>query len=67
MSNVGFKVLDKRRMNKMPKTLKEQGSRTALRLPHDQREEIEQLIKKGKFKSLSQVIREALNQFLEAK
>ena len=38
-------------------------ARTALRLSHKQREEIDQLISEGKFKSLSQVVRVALQKF----
>ena len=47
------------------KTVRIQDSRTALRLPHKQREEIDLLVSQGKFKNLSQVIREALKQFLK--
>ncbi len=41
-----------------------QDSRTALRLPKKQREKIEKLIKEGKFKNLSEVVRESLTEFL---
>jgi len=44
----------------MPK----QDARTALRFPEEQRQMIDQLVKEGKFKNLSQVIREALKEFL---
>jgi Arc/MetJ-type ribon-helix-helix transcriptional regulator len=40
-----------------------QDSRTALRLPTDQREALEKLVDEGKFQNLSQVIREALKEF----
>lgn len=45
--------------------MKEHDSRIALRFPSKEREQIEQLIKDGKFKNISQVIREALKEFLE--
>jgi Arc/MetJ-type ribon-helix-helix transcriptional regulator len=41
-----------------------QDSRTALRLPNEQRLKIEQLIREGKFKNISAVVRAALKQFL---
>jgi len=44
--------------------MQKQDSRTALRLPSEQREKIEQLIQEGKFKSISSVIRAALKEFL---
>jgi Arc/MetJ-type ribon-helix-helix transcriptional regulator len=44
---------------------KEYNSRTAFRLLSEQRQEIERLIKEGKFKNISQVIRAALREFLE--
>lgn len=44
--------------------MEKQNSRTALRLPNEQRQEIERLVQKGKFKNKSQVIREALKEFL---
>lgn len=44
--------------------MREQDERTALRLPHEQREKIEQLIKQGNYKNLSQVVRAALSEFL---
>ena len=37
-----------------------------VRIPTKHREQIEALIKAGKFKSLSQVVREALKRFLES-
>lgn len=46
------------------KNEKTHDSRTALRLPHKQREEIDRLVLEGKFKSLSHVVREALKEFL---
>jgi Arc/MetJ-type ribon-helix-helix transcriptional regulator len=39
--------------------------RITIRIECSEREKIEQLINKGKFKNLSQVVREALKQFLE--
>jgi len=45
--------------------MKEHDSRTALRLPAKERQQIELLIQEGKFKNISQVIRTALKQFLE--
>lgn len=45
--------------------MKEQDSRIALRFPSKKREQIEQLIREGKFENISQVIRIALEQFLE--
>jgi len=39
-------------------------SRTALRLPSEQRQKIDQLIQERKFKNISQVIREAIDLFL---
>ncbi len=42
-----------------------QDSRTALRLPEEQRQMIDQLVKEGKYPTISSVIREALRQFLE--
>jgi Arc/MetJ-type ribon-helix-helix transcriptional regulator len=44
--------------------MKKQDSRTALRLPSEQRQKIDQLIQERKFKNLSQAIREAINLFL---
>jgi len=44
--------------------MQKQDSRTALRLPSEQRQEIDRLVKSGKFKNISSVIREALKQFL---
>jgi Arc/MetJ-type ribon-helix-helix transcriptional regulator len=41
-----------------------QDSRTALRLPTDQRQKIEELIRAGKFQNLSEVVRAALQEFL---
>lgn len=37
----------------------------ALRLPTNMKAEIDKLVESGKFQTLSQVIREALKQFLE--
>ena len=45
------------------KTKKIHDSRTALRLPHKQREEIEKLVSEGKFKNFSQLIRAALTEY----
>ena len=45
--------------------LKTHGSRTALRLPRSQREQIDMLVSAGKYKSLSQLVRAALTEFLE--
>lgn len=45
--------------------MKKHNERIAIRLPLEQRKEIDQLVESGKFKNLSQVIREALKQFLE--
>jgi hypothetical protein len=42
-----------------------QDSRTALRLPSQMRKKIDPLIAEGKFKTLSQVMREALREYLE--
>jgi len=42
-----------------------QDSRTALRLPREERQKIDELINQGKFKSLSQVVRTALEEFLK--
>jgi Arc/MetJ-type ribon-helix-helix transcriptional regulator len=44
---------------------KRQDSRTALRFPHEQREKIDKMVAQGKFKSLSQVVRAALAEFLK--
>jgi Arc/MetJ-type ribon-helix-helix transcriptional regulator len=44
--------------------MKKQDSRTALRLPSEQRQKIDQLIQERKFKNLSQAIREAITLFL---
>ncbi|MDH5788329.1 MAG: ribbon-helix-helix domain-containing protein [Candidatus Bathyarchaeota archaeon] len=43
----------------------EYKERIGLRLSIRERQEIEQLIKDGKFKNISQVIREALKEFLQ--
>ena len=40
------------------------NERIALRLPSDLREKAENLIESGKFKSISEVVREALKEFL---
>jgi len=45
--------------------MQKKDSRTALRLPNEQREKIEQLIHEGKFKNISSVIRAALSKFLQ--
>jgi Arc/MetJ-type ribon-helix-helix transcriptional regulator len=45
--------------------MQEHDSRIALRLPSKERQQIEQLIREGKFRNISQVIRTALKQFLE--
>jgi len=42
------------------------SERIALRLEPQLREKAEQLIESGKFKNLSQVVREALKRFLES-
>jgi Arc/MetJ-type ribon-helix-helix transcriptional regulator len=42
----------------------EYEKRIAVRLPSKQREKIEELISKGKYKNLSEVIRSALKEFL---
>jgi len=43
---------------------KEHDSRIAIRLPSKERQQIEQLIDEGKFKNISQMIREAVTLFL---
>lgn len=45
--------------------MEKQDSRTALRLPCEQRKQIDDLVKAGKFKNISQVIRTALAKFLK--
>jgi hypothetical protein len=40
-------------------------NRIALRLPTEEKQRLEELIEKGKFRNLSQVIRIALNEFLK--
>ncbi|MEM2969044.1 MAG: ribbon-helix-helix domain-containing protein [Candidatus Bathyarchaeia archaeon] len=50
----------------MPKTIK-LDARTALRLPSKLREQIVQLVAEGKYRSLSHVVREALEKFLDDK
>ncbi|MGF3573705.1 MAG: ribbon-helix-helix domain-containing protein [Candidatus Bathyarchaeia archaeon] len=45
--------------------MQKQDSRIALRLPSEERQKIEQLIREGKFRNLSQVIRTALSKFLQ--
>jgi Arc/MetJ-type ribon-helix-helix transcriptional regulator len=42
----------------------ELDKRIALRLPSEKREQIETLIKSGKYENLSELIRAALDQFL---
>jgi Arc/MetJ-type ribon-helix-helix transcriptional regulator len=44
---------------------KEHDSRTALRLPNEQRKRIEELVEADKFKNISSVIRQALKDLLE--
>lgn len=39
--------------------------RIALRLPTEEKQQIEQLVQKGKFRNLSEAIRTALKEFLE--
>ena len=46
--------------------MQEHSSRIAIRLPSKQRQEIDELVQAGKFKNLSEVIRVALTNFLEA-
>lgn len=43
---------------------KQHDSRIALRLPSKERQQIEQFIHEGKFKNISQMIREAIDLFL---
>lgn len=45
--------------------MKEHDSRIALRLPSKERQQIQLLINSGKFKNISQVIRQALAEFLK--
>ena len=45
--------------------MQKQDSRIALRLPSEEREAIDKLVESGKYRSLSQVIREALQKFLQ--
>ena len=45
--------------------MKKHNSRTALRLPNEQRLKIEQLIREGKGKNISEVTRLALKEFLK--
>jgi len=44
--------------------MKEFEERASIRLRANEMQKIEQLVKKGKFKNFSQVIREALKEFL---
>ena len=44
--------------------MQEHDSRIAIRLPSNERQQIEQLIREGKFRNISQVIRAALKEFL---
>lgn len=44
--------------------MRKQNSRIALRLPSIQREQIENAVKDGKAKNISQLIRKALSEFL---
>ena len=45
--------------------MRKQDSRTALRLPCEQRQMIDELVREGKFRNLSEVIRQALSEFLK--
>jgi Arc/MetJ-type ribon-helix-helix transcriptional regulator len=45
--------------------MEKQDSRTALRLSSEQRRQIDDLVKAGKFRNISQVIRTALQEFLK--
>ena len=45
--------------------MKEHESRIAVRLPTYQKERVKQIIISGKFKNMSQVIRQALSEFLQ--
>jgi Arc/MetJ-type ribon-helix-helix transcriptional regulator len=45
--------------------MQKQDSRIAIRLPSNERNQVEQLIRQGKYRNISSVIREALKQFLE--
>ncbi|MCW4044844.1 MAG: ribbon-helix-helix domain-containing protein [Candidatus Bathyarchaeota archaeon] len=47
--------------------MKEYDCRIALRLPAEARQKAEKLIENGTFKNMSQVIREALREFLNPK
>ena len=47
--------------------MEKNDSRTALRLPNEMRSQIKALIKNGQFKSLSDVVREALKEFFGRK
>ena len=44
--------------------MKHHDERTAFRLPSKQRQQIDKLVKSGKFKNLSEVIRASLEEFL---
>ena len=44
--------------------MKEHDSRIAIRLPSEERKQIQALIEAGKFKNISQVVRVALSEFL---
>lgn len=44
--------------------MKEHDSRIAIRLPSEERKQIQVLIEAGKFKNISQVVRVALSEFL---
>lgn len=41
------------------------NNRIALRLPNEYREKIDELVKKGKFKNISHVVRSALDEFFK--
>jgi Arc/MetJ-type ribon-helix-helix transcriptional regulator len=47
--------------------MKENNKRISIRLPSEQREQLEQLVKKGKFKSLSHAVRAVLSKLIEEK
>jgi Arc/MetJ-type ribon-helix-helix transcriptional regulator len=44
--------------------MRKQESRTGIRLPNEQRQQIDILVQEGKFKNLSAVVRAALTDFL---
>ena len=51
--------------NKNCLTTEKLESRTALRLPRQMQQQIDRLIEEGKFKTLSQVVRTALQEYLD--